>query len=196
MTEPPPPFVHPTAVVDDGAELGPGAKVWHFCHVSPGARIGARSSLGQNCYVARDVVVGENCKVQNNVSLYEGVVLEDDVFCGPSMVFTNVVNPRSHVSRKHEYRPTLVKRGATLGANCTVICGHTLGRYAFVGAGAVVTGDVPDHALVVGVPARRAGWVCSCGERLPDAGEGGRTACAACGERFVEGNGGLAPASP
>ena len=195
MTAPPPPFVHPTAVVDPGADLGPGAKVWHFCHVSAGARIGVGSSLGQNCYVARDVVVGGNCRIQNNVSLYEGVVLEDDVFCGPSMVFTHVLNPRSHVSRRHEYRGTLVKRGATLGANCTVVCGHTVGRYAFVGAGAVVTADVPDHALVVGVPARRAGWMCSCGERLPDPPPGGTAACAACGARFLEFGGGLAPAS-
>ena len=195
MTDPPPPFVHPTAVVDPGADLGPGSKVWHFCHVSPGARLGAGSSLGQNCYAARDVVIGRNCKIQNNVSLYEGVVLEDDVFCGPSMVFTNVLNPRSHVSRRHEYRRTLVKRGATLGANCTVVCGHTVGRYAFGGAGAVVTADVPDHALVLGVPARRAGWMCACGERLPDPAPGGAAACAACGARFVESGGGLAPAS-
>jgi len=194
MTEPPPPFVHPTAVVDDGAVLGPGAKVWHFCHVSAGARIGAGSSLGQNCFVAPRVVVGGNCRIQNNVSLYEGVVLEDDVFCGPSMVFTNVLNPRSHVSRKHEFRPTVVRRGATLGANCTVVCGHTVGRFAFVGAGAVVTADVPDHALVVGVPARRAGWMCSCGERLPEPASG-MTACTACGARYAAKDGGLAPAS-
>ena len=187
-----PPFVHPSAVVDPSARIGAGAKVWHFCHVMEGAVVGEGSSLGQNVFVARGVVLGRNCKVQNNVSLYEGVALEDDVFCGPSMVFTNVVNPRSHVNRRGEYRPTLVKKGATLGANATVICGHTVGRYAFVGAGAVVTRDVPDHALVLGVPARPAGWMCACGERLPST-----LACGACGARWAEAKsgGGLAPAA-
>jgi len=182
------PFIHATAIVDPGARIGAGAKVWHFCHVMGGAEVGEGCSLGQNVFVARGVVLGRNCKVQNNVSLYEGVVLEDDVFCGPSMVFTNVVNPRSHVIRKSEYRPTLVKKGATLGANCTVICGHTVGRYAFVGAGSVVTKDVPDHALVVGVPGRRVGWMCACGVRLPSAGApgSGALACGACGARYAE----------
>ena len=204
---PEPPFVHPTAVVDPGAEIGPGAKVWHFCHVMGGARIGPGCVLGQNVFVAKGVVLGRNCKVQNNVSLYEGVELEDDVFCGPSMVFTNVVNPRSHVARRSEFRPTVVRKGATLGANCTVLCGHTIGRFAFVGAGAVVTKDVPDYALVTGVPGRRVGWMCACGVRLPDGrgagGGAGGIACGACGARYVEApagpgpgaRGGLSPAS-
>ncbi len=180
-----PPYIHPTAVVDPGARIGPGAKVWHFSHVMGGAKVGPDCILGQNVFVAPGVVLGRNCKVQNNVSLYEGVVLEDDVFCGPSMVFTNVINPRSHVVRKREFRPTLVGKGATLGANCTVICGHTIGRYAFVAAGAVVTKDVPDHALWMGVPGKRVGWMCRCGVRL-----GGKVrkvlTCGECGERFVE----------
>jgi UDP-2-acetamido-3-amino-2,3-dideoxy-glucuronate N-acetyltransferase len=174
---------HPTATIDPGCTIGPGTAVWHYTHVSTGARVGARCSIGQNVYVARDVVVGDNVKIQNNVSLYEGVTLEDDVFCGPSMVFTNVVNPRSHVSRKHEYRKTLVRRGATIGANATIVCGHTIGEYAFIGAGAVVTGDVPDYALLLGVPARLAGWMCACGVRLqaPASGADAAVTCAACG---------------
>jgi UDP-2-acetamido-3-amino-2,3-dideoxy-glucuronate N-acetyltransferase len=174
--------VHPTAVVDAGAEIGAGTRVWHFAHVMGGARIGRGCSLGQNVFVGRDVVIGDNVKIQNNVSVYEGVVLEDDVFCGPSMVFTNVVNPRSHVSRKHEFQPTHVRQGATLGANATVLCGHTIGRYAFVAAGAVVTRDVPDHGLVMGAPARLAGWMCRCGVRLHFA--DGSAACGACGEKY------------
>jgi UDP-2-acetamido-3-amino-2,3-dideoxy-glucuronate N-acetyltransferase len=170
--------VHEWAIVDDGATIGAGTRVWHFCHVLGGAVIGERCSLGQNVVVMNGTRVGNNVKVQNNVSIYEGVELEDDVFCGPSMVFTNVVTPRSHVSRRHEYQRTLVRRGATIGANATIVCGTTLGEYAFVGAGAVVTDDVADHALVVGVPARRVGWMCQCGERLPDIGEG---TCRACG---------------
>src|ERR671928_1117782 len=154
------PFIHESAYVDDGAQIGAGTKVWHFCHVLGGAVIGERCSLGQNVVVMNGVTIGNNVKIQNNVSIYEGVQCEDDVFCGPSMVFTNVVNPRSHVSRKHEYRPTLVRRGATLGANSTIVCGHTIGRYAFIGAGAVVTRDVPDHALAIGNAARIAGWMC------------------------------------
>jgi len=193
-----PTFLHPTAVIDPGASIGAGTRVWHFCHVMPGARIGPGCSLGQNVFVGKDVVLGRNCKVQNNVSLYEGVTLEDDVFCGPSMVFTNVHNPRAHVPRKSEFRPTLVRKGATLGANCTVLCGHTVGRYAFVGAGAVVTRDVPDHALVTGIPARRTGWMCACGVRLGKKGKakGAKAglACAACGARYRERGGGLAPA--
>ncbi|MBI3637914.1 MAG: Gfo/Idh/MocA family oxidoreductase [Candidatus Rokubacteria bacterium] len=177
---------HPTATVDAGCEIGEGTRIWHFCHVMPGARIGRGCSLGQNVFVAKDVVIGSNVKIQNNVSVYEGVVLEDDVFCGPSMVFTNVLTPRSHVSRKHEYRPTLVRKGATIGANATVLCGHTIGRYAFIGAGAVVTRDVPDFALMLGSPAHVAGWMCQCGVRLPLRIDDGEEAarCADCGGRF------------
>jgi UDP-2-acetamido-3-amino-2,3-dideoxy-glucuronate N-acetyltransferase len=159
--------VHESSYVDEGAQIGAGTRIWHFCHVMTGATIGERCSLGQNVVVMPRVRLGSNVKVQNNVSLYEGVECEDDVFLGPSMVFTNVVNPRSHVSRKTEYRRTLVRRGATIGANATIICGHTLGEYAFVAAGAVVTADVPPYALVAGVPARVIGWMCRCGERLP-----------------------------
>jgi len=155
--------IHPSAVIDLGCEIGENTKIWHFTHVSEGAKIGAGCVLGQNVYVAPGVRIGNNVRIQNNVSLYEGVTLEDDVFCGPSMVFTNVINPRAHVSRKSEFRPTLVRRGATLGANSTVVCGHTIGRYAMVGAGAVVTKDVENHHLVVGVPARTIGYVCVCG---------------------------------
>ncbi len=158
--------IHPSAIVDAGATLGDGTKVWHFAHVCAGARIGAGCSLGQGVYVGNDVVIGDNVKIQNNVSVYDAVTLEDDVFCGPSMVFTNVYNPRSAVSRKDEYRKTRVRQGATLGANCTIVCGTTIGRYAFVGAGAVVNRDVPDFALMLGVPARQAGWMSRHGERL------------------------------
>jgi UDP-2-acetamido-3-amino-2,3-dideoxy-glucuronate N-acetyltransferase len=158
--------IHRTAIVDAGAQLGDGCRVWHFVHISAGAHIGERCSFGQNVYVGNDVAIGNNVKIQNNVSVYDAVTLEDDVFCGPSMVFTNVYNPRSAVTRKDEYRPTLVRRGATLGANCTVVCGTTIGRYAFIGAGAVVNRDVPDFALVVGVPGRQVGWMSRFGERL------------------------------
>lgn len=174
------PTIHESAYVDEGATIGADTKVWHFCHVMPGAVIGERCSLGQNVVVMGGVKIGNNVKIQNNVSVYEGVELEDDVFCGPSMVFTNVINPRSHVPRKDEYRRTLVKRGASIGANATVVCGATLGEYCFVGAGAVVAKDVPAYALVVGVPARFAGWVCRCGVRLED----DRLACAACGAEY------------
>jgi UDP-2-acetamido-3-amino-2,3-dideoxy-glucuronate N-acetyltransferase len=166
MTSLPPPFVHESAYVDAGAQVGPGTKIWHFCHVMPGAVIGERCNLGQNVVVMPGTRLGNNVKVQNNVSIYEGVELEDDVFCGPSMVFTNVMNPRSHVSRKHEYRTTLVRRGASIGANATIVCGVTLGEYAFVGAGAVVTRDVKPYAVVTGIPARQTGWACQCGEML------------------------------
>ena len=178
--------IHPSAVVDDGAQIGEGTHVWHFSHVSAGARIGAGCSLGQGVFVANDVSIGHNVKIQNNVSVYDAVTLEDDVFCGPSMVFTNVHNPRSAVSRKAEYRRTVVRRGATLGANCTVVCGCTVGEHAFVGAGAVVSRDVPAFALVVGVPARRIGWMSRHGERLalPRSGQG-EAACPATGERYA-----------
>jgi UDP-2-acetamido-3-amino-2,3-dideoxy-glucuronate N-acetyltransferase len=174
-------FVHESAYVDDGAVIGAGSKVWHFCHILGGAVIGERCSFGQNVVVMNGTRIGNNVKVQNNVSIYEGVELEDDVFCGPSMVFTNVMNPRSHVSRKNEYKRTLVRRGASIGANATIICGTTLGEYAFIGAGAVVSESVPDYALMVGVPARRIGWMCQCGERLPDDGAG---ECQACGSVY------------
>lgn len=177
-------FAHESSFIDPGAEIGAGTKIWHFCHVMPGAVIGERCNLGQNVVVMPGTRIGNNVKIQNNVSIYEGVTLEDDVFCGPSCVFTNVLNPRSHVSRKREYRPTLVRRGATIGANATVVCGVTLGRYAFIGAGAVVTADVPDFALMLGVPARQAGWMCQCGIRLEITGRAAR--CASCGAGYRE----------
>lgn len=175
--------VHDTAIIDPGARIGDGTTVWHWVHICGGAQIGERCSFGQNVFVGNDVVVGNNVKVQNNVSIYDGVTLEDDVFCGPSMVFTNVINPRSHVSRKHEYRHTVVERGATIGANVTIICGHRIGRYALIGAGAVVTRDVAAHALMVGTPARRIGWVCQCGVRL--SGDGEVQECPVCGDRYL-----------
>jgi UDP-2-acetamido-3-amino-2,3-dideoxy-glucuronate N-acetyltransferase len=159
-------YIHPTALVDEGCQIGQGTKIWHFCHLMPGAVIGQACSLGQNVFVANGVILGNNVKVQNNVSIYEGVICEDDVFLGPSMVFTNVINPRSAVVRKHEYRQTLVQKGATIGANATIVCGHTIGRYAFIGAGAVVTKDVPDYALVLGNPARQKGWMSQHGQKL------------------------------
>jgi UDP-2-acetamido-3-amino-2,3-dideoxy-glucuronate N-acetyltransferase len=174
--------IHPSAIVDAGAQLGEGTRVWHWVHVCGGARIGSGCSLGQNVFVGNDVVIGNNVKVQNNVSIYDAVTLEDDVFCGPSMVFTNVFNPRSAVSRKSEYRRTRVGRGATIGANATIICGHDIGEYAFIGAGAVVTSDVRPYALMMGVPARRAGWMCHCGVRLPASRS--PAACASCGALY------------
>ena len=176
------PFVHPSAIVDDGATLGDGTKVWHFCHVMTGARIGARCVLGQNVFVAGNVVVGDGCKIQNNVSLYDGVVLEDEVFVGPSAVFTNVGTPRAFVVRKDEYRATVVERGATIGANATIVCGHRIGTYAFVAAGAVVTRDVMPYALVAGVPARRIGWACRCGVTLP---KQAPFRCGTCGATYA-----------
>lgn len=184
-------FVHPSAFVDEGAVLGTGTKIWHFCHVMPGAVIGERCTIGQNCVIMPGTRLGNNCKLQNNVSIYEGVILEDDVFCGPSMVFTNVSVPRSHVSRRGEYEQTLCKQGTTIGANATIVCGVTLGRYSFVGAGAVVTKDVKDYALVVGNPARQVGWTCRCGERLRLA--VGKGSCARCGSAYQERGGELRP---
>lgn len=178
-------FIHESSYVDDGCEIGAGTKIWHFSHVMTGARIGRGCNIGQNVVVSPRVVIGDNVKVQNNVSIYTGVILEADVFCGPSMVFTNVVNPRSHVSRKDEYRETLVKRGASLGANSTIVCGHTIGAYAFIGAGAVVTKDVPDYALIVGNPGRVAGWMCQCGVKLAaGAASPARATCSACGSEY------------
>jgi UDP-2-acetamido-3-amino-2,3-dideoxy-glucuronate N-acetyltransferase len=182
-TRPLPYFVHSSAIVDEPCEVGEDTKIWHFSHVMSNTRIGRKCIFGQNVHVATGVIVGDNVKIQNNVSLYSGVELEDDVFCGPSMVFTNVVTPRSHVNRRSEYQRTLVKRGASLGANSTIVCGTTIGRYAFVGAGAVVTHDVADHALVVGVPARQVGWVCRCGVRLEDS--NGVGVCRECGASYL-----------
>jgi UDP-2-acetamido-3-amino-2,3-dideoxy-glucuronate N-acetyltransferase len=176
-------WAHPTAVVDEGATIGAGTKVWHFCHVMSGARVGAECGLGQNVFVAGGAIVGDRCRVQNNVSIYDGVVLGDEVFVGPSVVFTNVETPRAFVDRKGAYQATRVGRGATIGANATIVCTNAVGEYAFVAAGAVVTRDVPAYALVAGVPARRIGWACRCGEPLP---RGGDLACAACGSRYVE----------
>jgi UDP-2-acetamido-3-amino-2,3-dideoxy-glucuronate N-acetyltransferase len=180
-------WVHPSSFVDDGAIIGAGTKIWHFSHVMPGAVIGQRCNLGQNVVVMPGTRLGDNVKVQNNVSIYEGVELEDDVFCGPSCVFTNVTNPRSHVSRKSEYRRTRVRRGSSIGANATIVCGVTLGEYCFIGAGAVVRSDVPAYALMVGVPARRVGWMCQCGIRLQL--QDGRASCAACGAAYRERDG-------
>lgn len=177
-------FIHETAVVDKPAKVGEGTKIWHFSHVSENASIGANCSIGQNVFVGKGVSIGEGCKVQNNVSVYEGVTLEDGVFCGPSMVFTNVINPRAEIERKHEFMETLVRHGATIGANATILCGTTIGRYAFVGAGAVVTGDIPDFALVVGNPARRTGFMCVCAEKLPED-EWTEAECPACHRRYL-----------
>jgi UDP-2-acetamido-3-amino-2,3-dideoxy-glucuronate N-acetyltransferase len=176
-------FAHPTAVVDEPCEIGEGTKIWHFSHVMAGSRLGKGCNLGQNVVISSDVRIGNNVKIQNNVSVYTGVELEDDVFCGPSTVFTNVINPRSHVVRRHEYKPTLVKQGASLGANSTIVCRTTIGRYAFVAAGSVVNRDVPDYALVAGVPAKQIGWMCYCGTRLKDS--GASVGCSACGRIYA-----------
>ncbi len=178
--------VHPSAIVDEGAQIGESSRVWHFAHVCGGARIGNNVSLGQNVFVGNKVTIGDNCKIQNNVSVYDNVHLEEGVFCGPSMVFTNVYNPRSLIKRKNEYRDTIVKKGATLGANCTIICGVTIGNYAFVGAGAVINTNVKDFSLVVGVPARQVGWMSRFGERLelPLSGDA-ETVCPHTGDRYA-----------
>ena len=178
--------IHPSAIVDAGAKLGPGTRVWHFAHVCAGARIGAACSLGQNVFVGNDVSIGDRVKIQNNVSVYDAVSIEDDVFCGPSMVFTNVYNPRAAVVRKEEYRRTRVQRGATIGANATIVCGVTIGRYAFIGAGALVNRNVPPFALMTGVPARQAGWMSRHGERLPLAvGTDGKATCPHTGDIYT-----------
>jgi UDP-2-acetamido-3-amino-2,3-dideoxy-glucuronate N-acetyltransferase len=184
--------IHPSAIVDEGAQIGDGSRVWHFVHVCGGAQIGKGVSLGQNVFVGNKVVIGDHCKVQNNVSVYDNVTIEAGVFCGPSMVFTNVYNPRSLIERKNEYRDTLVKTGATLGANCTIVCGVTIGTYAFVGAGAVIQQDVPDFALMVGVPARQIGWMSAYGDRLnlPISGNA-ETTCPHTGDIYSLHNGNL-----
>lgn len=182
---------HETAIIDEGAIIGNDTRIWHWVHVSAGATIGERCSLGQNVYVGNKVHIGHNVKIQNNVSVYDNVTLEDDVFCGPSMVFTNVYNPRSAVTRKDEYRNTLIKRGATLGANCTIVCGVTVGQYAFIGAGAVVNRDVPDYALMVGVPAKQIGWMSRFGEQLefnPQSEEISIAICSKTGDRYIKNN--------
>jgi UDP-2-acetamido-3-amino-2,3-dideoxy-glucuronate N-acetyltransferase len=188
-------FVHESSYVDQSCSIGPGTKVWHFSHVMKNSLIGANCNIGQNVVISPDVVIGNNVKIQNNVSVYTGCILEDDVFCGPSMVFTNVVNPRSHVVRKNEYKTTLVRRGASLGANCTVVCGTTIGQYAFVGAGAVVTRDIPDYALVYGNPARLHGWMCACGIAIVFSENNGeaRAKCKACGAEYAKSGQRVAP---
>jgi len=172
--------IHATAIIEPGAQIGAGTRVWQWVHVMGGAKIGANGSIGQGCYIG-NVTIGDGCRIQNHVSVYDGVTLEDDVFLGPSCVFTNVKHPRAHVQRKDEYARTLVCKGATIGANATIICGVTIGEFAMIGAGAVVTADVPPHALVVGTPGRRAGWVCACGETLPE-----DLKCVRCGDRYAE----------
>ncbi len=181
-------MIHDSAVVDDPCSIGTGTKIWHFTHVMKNCTIGKKCNIGQNVVVSPDVIMGNGCKIQNNVSLYTGVVLEDYVFCGPSMVFTNVTNPRCEINRREEYRRTLVKRGASLGANCTIVCGHDVGRYAFVAAGAVVTKNVPDYALMAGVPARRIAWACRCGYTLPAADGNSQITCSECGNTYQEEN--------
>lgn len=169
---------HSTAIIDEGAQIGDGTRIWHWVHICAGAMIGNNCSFGQNVFIGNDVIIGQNVKVQNNVSIYDAITLEDDVFCGPSMVFTNVLNPRSEINRKHEYKRTLVKKGVSIGANATIVCGHALQEYAFIGAGAVVTCDVPAYAIFAGVPARQVGWMCRCGAKLKNSlGEQSCTEC-------------------
>ena len=175
-------FVHPTSVVDEPVEIGEGTKIWHFSHIMSGAKIGRNCIIGQNVFIGSGAILGNNIKIQNNVSIYDGVVLEDDVFCGPSMVFTNVFNPRSFISRKKEFRKTVVGKGATIGANTTIICGNKIGQYAFIGASSVVTKDIPDYALVYGNPGRVKGWVCQCAEEIIF--RSGRAKCQACGKKY------------
>jgi UDP-2-acetamido-3-amino-2,3-dideoxy-glucuronate N-acetyltransferase len=185
-------FAHESSYIDEPSEIGEGTKIWHFCHVMSNSKIGRGCNIGQNVVISPGVVIGDNVKLQNNVSVYTGVELEDDVFCGPSMVFTNVVNPRSHVSRKDEYKKTLVKKGSSIGANATVVCGNTIGRYAFIGAGAVVTKDVPDYAMIVGNPGRIAGWMCQCGIKLglsKDVQKDETSVCEACGKSYEKKDG-------
>ena len=177
-------FVHESSYVDEPSNIGSGTKIWHFSHVMGGSTLGKGCNLGQNVVISPGCTIGDNVKIQNNVSIYTGVMLEDDVFCGPSCVFTNVINPRSHVSRKDEYATTLVKRGASIGANATIVCGVTLGKYCFVGAGSVVTRDVPDYTMVYGSPARISGWVCNCGVKLTTPAAEGISTCAACARRY------------
>ncbi len=184
MKEPSGVQIHPTATVDEGATIGEDTKIWHYCHVSAGAHIGRRCVLGQNVFVANRAIIGNGVKIQNNVSVYDEVTLEDDVFCGPSMVFTNVINPRAAIERKDEYLPTRVRRGATIGANATILCGHTIGESALIGAGAVVATDVPAYALMLGVPAKQKGWVCRCGVTLPKKASTETYHCRACGDRY------------
>jgi len=184
-------FAHESAYVDEPCEIGAGTKIWHFCHISPNATLGERCILGQNVFVASDVKIGNNVKIQNNVSLYTGVELEDDVFCGPSCVFTNVINPRSQIVRHSQYQRTLVRRGVSIGANATIVCGATIGRYAFIGAGAVVRGDVPDYALMLGVPARRRAWISRHGHRLEKQDQEGNLICPESGWRYQEAETGL-----
>jgi len=179
-------FIHESSYVDDGVKIGKGTKIWHFTHVMPRAVIGEKCSIGQNVNIGSKAVIGNGVKIQNNVSVYDDVILEDDVFCGPSCVFTNVFNPRAFIERKHEYLKTLVKKGASIGANATVVCGNTLGRYCFVGSGSVVTKDVPDYALVYGSPARQHGWICECGVKL-----GEDLVCGECGKKYRKAAGGL-----
>jgi UDP-2-acetamido-3-amino-2,3-dideoxy-glucuronate N-acetyltransferase len=173
-------IAHPSAIIDHGAQIGEGSKIWHFSHVCSGAKLGKNCSLGQNVFIGNDVVIGNNVKIQNNVSVYDAIVLEDDVFCGPSMVFTNVFNPRSHVARKHEYQRTLVQKGATIGANATIICGAIIGRYAFIGAGSVIRANVKPYAIMVGIPARHTGWMCECGVKLQHGSDKNDIVCATC----------------
>jgi UDP-2-acetamido-3-amino-2,3-dideoxy-glucuronate N-acetyltransferase len=182
-------FVHPTAVVDEPVEIGEGTKIWHFSHVMSNSRIGKNSMIGQNVFVGSGAIIGNNVKIQNNVSIYDGVVLEDEVFCGPSMVFTNVFNPRSFISRKKEFRRTVVGKGTTIGANATIVCGNTIGTYTFIGAGSVITRDVPDYALVYGNPGKVKGWVCQCAEEIVF--RSGKALCKACGKRYRKGRTGV-----
>lgn len=181
-------FAHPSAIIDEGCEIGEGTKIWHFSHIMPNCKIGERCNIGQNVVVSPEVVLGKNVKVQNNVSIYTGVICEDDVFLGPSMVFTNVINPRSAVNRKNQYAKTIVKRGASIGANATIVCGHDIGEFAFIGAGAVVTKNVPAYALVIGNPARHTGWMSEYGQKL-DFDKNGEAICAESGEKYLLKNG-------